>query len=334
MKTSKAQTILFAVAIAVGATISGCEDQIFEPEEPGLLVPRTVDQDGSQPHISVNGTDLHAETYGDAADPMMVILHGGPGGDYRSMLNCKAFANEGYYVIFYDQRGSGLSRRHPKKIYNMDLMIEDLSAVIQHYRQSADQKVFLIGHSWGAMLATAYIDRYPSGIAGAILSEPGGFNWKDAKDCILRTRDGKLLTEAVNDVFYYDQILTGKEDEHEILDYKFALMTAHDHAEGNAIGNAGPTPFWRFGAMAQKGLFETADKDGFDFTKNLYRFTTPVLFLYSELNTAYGVDHAQKVSSAYPNAQLTRINGSGHDIPYFGWKNYFPVVLEYLNHLK
>lgn len=334
MKTLKAQSILIALAFAVGATITGCEDKIFEPEEPGLLVPKTVDQDGSLPQISVNGTNLHAETYGNAADPMMVVLHGGPGGDYRSMLNCKAFANQGYFVIFYDQRGSGLSRRHPKKIYDMDLMIEDLSAVLHHYRHSDDQKVFLLGHSWGAMLATAYIDRYPSMIAGAILSEPGGFNWKDTKDYILRTRETNLLSEDLNDVFYYDQIFTGKEDEHEILDYKFALMTAHDHADGNAIGNAGPTPFWRSGAIVQKGLFETADEDGFDFTKNLNQFTTPVLFLYSELNSAYGLTHAQNISSAYPNVQLTLIHGSGHDIPYFGWNTYYPIALEYLNHLK
>ncbi|MDL1892501.1 alpha/beta hydrolase, partial [Sphingobacteriales bacterium CHB3] len=56
------------------------------------MVPLTVDQDPSLPSISVNGTQLHAETYGNPNDPMIVVLHGGPGSDYRSLLNCSKFA--------------------------------------------------------------------------------------------------------------------------------------------------------------------------------------------------------------------------------------------------
>jgi pimeloyl-ACP methyl ester carboxylesterase len=56
----------------------------------------------------VNASKFHAETFGHPTGKMLVILHGGPGGDYRSLLNCKQFADHGYYVVFYDQRGSGL----------------------------------------------------------------------------------------------------------------------------------------------------------------------------------------------------------------------------------
>ena len=323
------------LAVFVGLAISGCEDQDeLVPTKAGLLVPRTVDQDPGLPQLSVNGTKLHLETFGNPADPIIVVLHGGPGGDYRSMLKCKAFANNGYFMIFYDQRGSGLSQRHPKAHYTLDLMIDDLSAIIQHHRKSSDQKVFLLGQSWGAMLATAYIDRYPTEIAGAILSEPGGFTWKVVKDYLARINELKLFSEAVNDVLYYEQILTGKEDQHEILDYKFALRTSHEYENGNVLGNADVTPFWRSGAVMQVALFEIAEEDDFDFTRNLRLYTTPVLFMYSELNRAYGQAHAQLVSAAFPNVQLTPIQGSGHEIPWFGWEKYYPTVLEYLNQLK
>ncbi len=334
MENLKARLVSIALTFFVVWAISGCQDQELEPAKPGLLVPRTVDQDPSLSRLPINGTTLHAETFGDPNDPMIVVLHGGPGEDYRSMLKCKAFADHGYFVIFYDQRGSGLSQRHLKNIYSIELMIEDLGAIIQHHRKSPDQKVFLLGQSWGAMLATAYIDRYPTAIAGAILSEPGGFTWSETRDYVSRSQQGKILSEEVSDVFYVDQILTGKEDEHEILDYKFALNAAHDSAKGNAIGNTGRIPFWRYGAMVQKSLFETAEKDGFDFTRNLNRFTRSVLFLYSENNTTYGAAHAQLVSSAYPNVQLTMIKGTGHEIPWFGWENYYPAALEYLNENK
>lgn len=334
MKNLNARSVTIAVALIAGLAISGCQEPELEPNKPGQLVPRTVDQDPSLPQRSVNGTKLHVETFGNAHDPIIVALHGGPGGDYRSLLKCSAFANSGYFVVFYDQRGSGLSQRHPKKHYSLDIMIDDLAAIIRHYRKAPDQKVFLLGQSWGAMLATAYIDRYPSAIAGAILSEPGGFTWKVAKEFIARTYKGNLLSEGTSDVFYYDQFLTGKENEHEMLDYKFALKTIHEFEKGNVLGNAGVYPFWRSGAVVQAALFEIADHDDFDFTGNLSQYTTPVLFMYSELNTAYGLAHAQRVSSAYPNVLLTRIEGTGHEIPWFGWENYYPTVLEYLNALK
>ena len=334
MKNLSATVVSIGLSFLIGLTLSACQEPELAPSKPGLLVPRTVDQDASLPQLSVNSTTLHVETFGDPTNPLLVVLHGGPGGDYRSMLKAKAFASDGYYVIFYDQRGSGLSRRHPEDHFNMDVMIADLGAVIAHYRTSPEQKTFLVGLSWGAMLATAYIDQHPSDIAGAILAEPGGFTWEDAKDYLSRTRKWKPFQESVNDVFYPDQFFTGREDQHEILDYKFALTTAHDFAKGNALGNAGPAPFWRYGAVAQDGLFKIADKEGFDFTTHLYQYTNKILFLYSERNAAYGPHHAQLVSSAFPNAQLTLIEGTGHEILWFGWENFYPAAIDYLNTLK
>ena len=85
---------------------------------------------------------------------MIVAIHGDPGADYRSLINFRDLANEGFYVVFYDQRGTGLSRRHSDNIYNVQLFIDDLRAVIEYYRQDNNQQVILADHSWGAMLAT------------------------------------------------------------------------------------------------------------------------------------------------------------------------------------
>ncbi len=320
------------VLIAV-ITVTACEKEL-KPNEPGNLVPKTVTEDASIPAISVNGTHLHAETFGNPNDPMVVMLHGGPGGDYRSMLNARVLANDGYFVIFYDQRGSGLSQRQDKSSYSLQLMLEDLSSVIGYYRKSQDQKVFLLGHSWGAMLATAYVNSYPSGINGLILAEPGGFTWDETKDYLDRIRNLSAFNEDSNDGFYPDQVLTGRENEHEVLDYKMAIASAVDNRKGNALGNAGASPFWRYGAVTQSALFEIARKDGFDWTTNLSHYTTKVLFCYSELNIAYGIEHAQLLSSAYPQVQLEKIQGTGHEILYFGWNNFYPVVKNYLNSLR
>ena len=323
---------LVAAALSLTA-LASCKKE-FKLTDSGNLVPKTVDQDPSLPAISVNGTMFHSETFGNPDSAMIIILHGGPGADYRSILNCKDFANDGYFVVFYDQRGSGLSQRHEENTYGVQLMLDDLSAVIQHYRKSPQQKVFLFGHSWGAMLATAYINAYPTAVSGVILAEPGGFTWSDTEGYIGRTKKINPTSEPTNDILYLDQFITGKESEQEILDYKMILNSAYDFAKDNPIGNAGPVPFWRYGAVVQSSLFAIASTDGFDWTTHLNQFTTKVLFFYSELNTAYGYEYAQKVSSPYNNVQLEKINGSGHEMIYFGWNTLHPLALTYLNSLK
>jgi len=323
--------LLFAAAAMAAVTLGACD--ILEPEDPGLLVPRTVDEDSSLPSILVNGTQLHSETFGNPNDPMIVVIHGGPGGDYRGMLNCSRFSSDGFYVVFYDQRGSGLSKRYPRETYSsIQIFIDDLDAVIKYYRRSPDQKVILMGLSWGAMLATAYVNEYPGAVNGVVLMEPGGLTWNDTEDYVKRLQSLTLFDETSNDYVYLDQILTG--DDHIKLDYKAALTAAANFSKGNREGNAGPTPFWRHGAVCHSAAMDYARDHGFNFTTNLGQYTTKVLFLYSELNEAYGPAHAQKVSSAYPTVQLVEITGTGHEIPYFGWDRFYPVARAYLNTVK
>ncbi len=322
---------LVFVATALAAIALGSCDTV-EPTDPGVLVPPTVDEDRSLPSIAVNGTQLHSETFGNPEDPMIVVLHGGPGGDYRSLLNCSRFATDGFFVVFYDQRGSGLSRRHGREIYTTKLFIDDLDAVIKYYRKRADQKVVLMGHSWGAMLAAAYINEHPSEIHGAVLMEPGGLTWHDAEEYIKRCREPKLFNETTNDYVYLDQMLTG--DDHNKLDYKAAVENAADFSAGNRVGNAGPYPFWRSGAVCSIAAFDYVRAHPFDFTTNLRQYTVKVLFVYSELNEAYGRAYAEMVSSAFPNVQLALAGGTGHEIPYFGWEGFYPTARQYLNTIR
>ena len=327
MKTQLLSIISIATIIAM---LSSCETLEFE--EPGNLVPLTVVENPILPSISVNNTLLHAQTFGNPGDPMIVVLHGGPGADYRSILNCQGFANDGYYVVFYDQRGSGLSQRHDAEIYTMQKHIDDLEAVINHFRQGPDQQLILMGHSWGAMLATAYVNDYPDRIDGLVLMEPGGFTWEVTRDYISRSRVLNLFAEETSDYVYLDQIISS--DEHNALDYKSDLRLAPIFAEGNITGDQGPYPYWRSGSVCATATQNYAEENSFDFTAGLDLYTTRVLFVYSEFNEAYGLEHAEEVSSAYPSVQLIEIKGTGHEIPYFGWTNFHPVALTYLQELK
>lgn len=318
---------LITLSIAIAALIAtACEP--YEMGEPGRLVPLTVTEDSSLPSITVNGTQLHSEAFGNPNNPLIVAIHGGPGGDYRSILNLRNLVDDGYYVAFYDQRGCGLSQRHDKDMYTVQLYLDDLDAVIDYYK-SPNQPVILAGHSWGAMIAAGYVDQNLDKVNGLILMEPGGLTWEDTEDYIERAVPLEFFTETINDALYMDQFITGSD--HEVLDYKTSLLVASDYAEGNKQGNTGPIPIWRSGSVCRTASIEYAMNNSFDFTTNLAQFDTPVLFAYGELNEAYGQSWAEKVSSPFTNVELVEVVNTGHEIPYFGWDNIYPQIMNYLN---
>jgi proline iminopeptidase len=284
--------------------------------EPGNLVPKTVTEDPAIPSITVNGVKLHSEAFGHPDSTLVVFLHGGPGGDYRALLHGKELASHGYRVVFYDQRGSGLSQRLPKSSYTsagigaLDIMYDELSGVIAHYRTKPNQKVYLVGRSWGAILATGYAAKYPNRVQGLVVAEPGGLNWDDIKEYTKATRSFSLWGEFLNDAAYLDQFISGKEDQHEILDYKFAMLSAQNNISGE--DNTAAESFWRLGGTINKAMFEVADKYKLDFSAGIGNFHTPVLLLYSEKNAAYPASWAQRIAASYYNITISMVRATAH----------------------
>lgn len=306
---------IILLAFAATAFLSCSKERFLN--EPGNLVQQTVDEDLSLPSITVNGAMLHSEAFGPADSTLIICIHGGPGGDYRYLLNGRDLSQYGFRVVFYDQRGSGLSQRFPENSYvsqgagALDLLYDELSGVIDHYRTHPGQKVVLLGHSWGGILATGYAGKYPQKIQGLIVGEPGGLKWSDIRDFVSESRSYNIWGEAFNDVTYIDQFLTGKEDQHEILDYKMALTDTKNEITGE--DNTTPESKWRSGAVISTALFRVGVDYEPDFSEGLNRFHTPVLFFYSQENKAYTDSWALKISGAYPSVQLKKVAGVGHD---------------------
>jgi proline iminopeptidase len=331
---SKRKILLLAVTALL---FFSCEKERFI-NEPGNLVPRTVDQDQSLPSITVNDVMLHSEAFGNPDSTMVVCLHGGPGGDYRYMLNLKDLADYGYRVVFYDQIGSGLSQRFPKRIYTelgsgaLDVIYDELSGVIAHYRTSPTQKVFLMGHSWGAMLATGYTGKHPNAVQGLAIAEPGGLKWDDVVEFVKKTRSFSIWGELSNDATYMDQFITGKENQNEILDYKMAML-----ASKNDITADYDCPIWRPGAVMNSALFEMAQKGKPDFAEGISNFNIPVLFFYSENDKGYPDAWANKISAVYNQVELWKVPGTGHNgivSDKKAWKETtLPKLLSYFNSL-
>lgn len=269
------------------------------------LVPKTVDQDSSLPSIMINNRMLHAEAFGNPNNTIIICIHGGPGGDYKYMLNAKHLANQGYRVVFYDQVGSGLSQRFNEDYYeNLDvngIFLNELKGVINHYKSNANQKVVLLGHSWGAMLATAYAGKYPSEISGLILMEPGGLEWNDIVDYIVRTQ--------IPDTTPREQPNEADKNNHDLLDYKMGLLTAMNNPITREAGNTGGS--WRSGAVINSVAVRQGEKEQVNMAAGIENFSSPVLFVYGD-NQGYPDYWAEKISSVFKNKELCKVLGVGH----------------------
>lgn len=310
MRTSRTLAILVA---GLTPALTAC-GELLDPDAPGHLVPATVDEDPSLPHIRIAGSLLHAEAFGNPEHPIVMVLHGGPGADYRSLLPLKALAADGYYVVFWDQRGAGLSQRHDADAYDMDGYLDDLRVVIEHFTNAPGQPMVFIGHSWGAMYATWFINEYGSyggRIRGAILSEPGAFT-KDQLDRYIDDLYGTIdfFGEEVNDAAWLYQFMSPAE--HVRADYLAMVASGAVTAEHNDPDN--PTPSWRAGAVVNAKLLDLVEDEGFDWTTNLAAFERPVLFLRGDRNEAMPLEHQQELASSYPDAAIVTIPGVGHEM--------------------
>ena len=127
-------------------------------------------------YIRNNGSDMPAFIYGNGASKVFILLlHGGPGGnglDYR-LGKFKDKLEEKYAMVYWDQRHQGNSHGHlSQNEVTIDAMVEDTYVLVQTLKQryGSDISVFLMGHSWGGTLGTAYMikDDYQEELAGWI----------------------------------------------------------------------------------------------------------------------------------------------------------------------
>jgi len=297
--------------LSVALAVVGCLD----PSKAGNLVPRTVAEDRSLPRIDLPDTAFHGELLGDPTGPLLVLLHGGPGADHRYMLPvAEQLADDGYGVVVWDHRGAGLSTRHDPGDFHWEQPVEDLRLVIEHFSVDADQPVVFVGHSWGAMYATWFINEhgdYGGRVRGAVLSEPGAYTSEQLESYFGRLFGSMdFLGEQVNDTAWKDQLMTP--GDHARADYLWAITAVALPAEH--IDPDNPSPSWRGGAIANETLIGMAAEDGFDWSTDLDAFPTEVLFLRGELNEAMPLWHQQELAGAWPSARIVTIEGVGHDV--------------------
>jgi proline iminopeptidase len=116
------------------------------------------------------------------AAPVLLWLHRGPGGAERPLFRYFNGKLEKHFLVAYwDQRGAGRSldaKSNPQDL-TIAQHIRDLDQVVDHLRRTLGQdKIVLMGHSWGAALGLLYVQAHPDKVSTLVLVITLGRNSK------------------------------------------------------------------------------------------------------------------------------------------------------------
>lgn len=100
--------------------------------------------------------------------PPVVVLHGGPGNDFHYLVPALRPLRDRYRFVLFDQRGSLLSPVRPEHqaAVTFDQLVDDIEAV---RTALGEERLVLLAHSFGTMVAQGYYRRYPDRVAGLVL---------------------------------------------------------------------------------------------------------------------------------------------------------------------
>ena len=114
--------------------------------------------------INVGDCELYCETEGKGTP--IVLLHGGPGSTHHGFHPHFSRASKFAKVIYYDQRGTGISDHERGEKYTLDQAVGDL----ERLRKALNIDTWVVlGHSYGGLLAQYYSTQHPESVKGLVL---------------------------------------------------------------------------------------------------------------------------------------------------------------------
>jgi len=151
----------------------------------------------------------------------IVTLHGGPGNNFNYLVDAVKGNTDNNTFILFDQRGSLLSPVNDSLTskLTLDILVEDLETIRKSLKQ---EKITLLGHSFGTLLAISYYIKYPQHVKGIILTatmppyvtkeKPFGEIIKEIHSRIKEARNRPEVTSTLKEAgLLKDTLLTSKQ---------------------------------------------------------------------------------------------------------------------------
>jgi pimeloyl-ACP methyl ester carboxylesterase len=265
--------------------------------------------------------ELCYETFGDPADPAMLLVMG-LGTQMVAWREdfCAELVQRGFFVIRYDNRDSGRSsrmkgkppglvellRRKPKQLsYTLDDMADDGIRLLDHLGIA---RAHVVGASMGGMIAQVLAARH----ADRVLSLTS----------IMSTTGGRFVGQQSPRVVPYLLGTPPRDEDAYVkrIDALFRVIGSpgfeRDEEDFERLAR---TSFRRGINPSGTGRQLAAIVGAGDRTRTLERIEAPTLVIHGDKDRMISVSGGKATAKAIPGAKLEVIEGMGHDLPRGAW---------------
>jgi proline iminopeptidase len=325
------------VVIAVGALVVAIVAGVFfwytttKPFfEPGMVrsgktlrASLTPPQQPDDPNVWKVEADIQLHYFSEGRGPAALVVHGGPGMPPAAPWPGLSALSEQYTFHYYHQRGCGQSTRPIDRLTSKNpyqamaaldrtLGLGAQIADIERIRRILDEeKLILVGHSFGGFLASLYAAEFPERVEAVILIAPA--------DVLVMPQEGADLFEAVRKRLPDDMLEEYDAFLAEYLD--FGNLFTKSEAELAALN----AEFGRYyAAVANIPVQEQGEPGGWmvsamyvsmgrrhDYRKALKAVQAPVLVIHGE-DDLQSESTSRTYSDLFPNKRFTVIGDVGH----------------------
>jgi pimeloyl-ACP methyl ester carboxylesterase len=152
-----------AIFVVAGATAMALSPGTPRPvtDENGAIVPGSI---AEKTFIEINGAEQGVFIRGRSAElPVLLFLHGGIP-DYFLTARHPTGLEEDFIVVWWEQRGSGLSHgaADPSKPITVEQLVSDAVELTEYLRRRFGQdRIYLMGRSGGTFLGMQLVQRAP-----------------------------------------------------------------------------------------------------------------------------------------------------------------------------
>ena len=260
--------------------------------------------------ITVDGGRIWYHRVGTGAGTPLLLLHGGPG-SCSYYLKPLLLLSTDRPVIIYDQLGCGKSDRPTDTtLFTVDRYVREL----QTLRDSLGlREILLLGHSWGAMLAEAYMATHPAGVRSLILSSPlvTTAQWEHDADSLLHalpdSMQAAIVRHEADHTTSSPEYVNATQAYYDLYLSRTPSRATPDNDSSRAgFGRQVYEYMWGPSEFTSTGTLKT-----FDATAWLREVRVPTLFIAGEFDEATP-SSTRNFSRLVPGAEFVMIPGSGH----------------------
>lgn len=256
--------------------------------------------------LAVGGTELFVHAEGDG--PPVLVVHGGPVLDHGYMVAPLRPLAAGHRLVYFDQRLSGRSAGVVDSAsVRLDTMVADMEGI---RRALGLERVHVVGHSWGGLLAMKYALAHPERTASLVLVSPmapSAALWQEQEQILsssLQPRD----TAGMGALRASPAFAAGEPEAIErLLQLSFRAQLADPALADTLRFHIGRD----YGERSRQFGFLVPDLIDYDFTGELPGLSVPTLIVYGadERGAAAGAD---SLRALIRGARSEAIPAAGH----------------------